>query len=308
MVLNWLSIALLLSLVHSISTLQDGGSATGQIDSSAGGSLLFAFSLTEVKSGWDLAFSQTSFSDYADPVLYLSLDSMPDEHHYQHHIVGSNTLTVSRAEILTPGTYYLNVNCPTYCRVLVTARYRLPVELQDGEAIRDSVLAHEVKRFTFQPRSGAISAKITVIPAENVSGRVEMTVTSEDWKRLEISEDWLHGMVCLILQPAGVYSISLYALSSIDFLILGESEGTVTDLITGKTTPGTAHTGSWSYYKFHIPDPAATVYVSLTVLSGAQKLYIRPGALPSAEVYTLMLEQEGAVTLTAELSDLDRVC
>jgi len=299
MALNWLSLALLCLVRGSI--LQDGVSVSSQIDSPTGGFLPFSFNLTEVKSGWDLVFSQTSFSDYSDPVLFLAFAYMPEEHHYEYQLIGSNLLTIGKAEVKTPGTYFLRLNCTTFCRVLLTVRYNLPTDLQAGAAVRDSLLAHEVKKYTFRPNSEAATAQITVIPAENGSGAVELNVTSEDGHHLKISEVWIHGIACLIPKPAGIYSVSVSALAPVDFLILGESQGTVIDLIAGKPTPGTALTGSWTYYKFHIPDPAATAYVSLTVNSGVPKLFLRPGAMPSASEYTFLLEQQGAITLTAEL-------
>ena len=122
--------------------INDGDTMTGEISGIASTTSRYSFEYITMSYG-DLTVSVTSFSDYSDPYLYISVDSEPTEklYSYKNTAWGLASITIPNAELTLESTYNILIVCNTYCRYSISLSLSRPILLQDNIPFSSSLQA-----------------------------------------------------------------------------------------------------------------------------------------------------------------------
>lgn len=306
---------LLLIGVHAFIDLADGQSQTGHITSSVGGTNTFRFHVDEPQLDKDLSVVLTTFSDWTDPDLYMSVNEepTPTTAQWKSSTMGSDTIVLDEKELMSDADYFILVTCSTYCRFRITVSYAEEMTLTDGQPQQGTLIRRHTEVYKYVvPEASSGGFRIRAVAT---TGYVKMHVAKGEHSdpssenSLSVTTTMQNGMQCEVLDavPGEVYKIAIVAMTESEFVVSVVPTEGVTELQASKPTEGEVDTEQFLFYKFYVDDPLELVTIKITAYSGDPDVYVKHGSQPTQIDFDFHSELYGDETLVITQQDRNSV-
>jgi len=294
-------LVVLLGAVAGQIVLRAGISAWGEVTEKAGGHVVFSFPLKTKASGVDLTVSATVFSDWAAPDLYMSAGQIPTSQSFEFASWswGAASIDIAAAQIKENTTYYIRADCETFCMFTLTLHYQHFTELQDGLPLQNFLITGQSRLYYFGTPLSARSLTIEAVPV-GVTEKLDMFVAAgrASGPALPVTKAWYRGQRCYVQHPsATVYWVSIVASSPVEFLIKAYSSAAAIHLMADFPTADMLEALQWRFYQFHVDNDQEAIFIMRTIYTGDMEVYLRAGALPTKELYTLRAGHNDTITV-----------
>lgn len=309
-----LFLALLLLASSKVTDLKDGQTELVESESIFGSDKIFRFHVSAVGLS-DLTISLTTYSDYSDPDMFVSIDEEPDldNFEYSSFVWGSGSIVIPPEELEKDSDYYILVVCYTYCRYGLTVSYANEVVLTEGVPIDGSLSAGRQSIYNFiVPENPGELLTITVKHFTGYADVYVMTGNSEPTSdnTLDVYETWDEGLEFRWPDPVKntLVRVAVMAYESLSYTIIAKNSDSAGTMIQASIpTTGEVETDQFQYYYINVTNPDDELYVSLTMFSGDGDIYVRAGGIPSLLKYNFSSVHMGNENLAISGADRKRI-
>lgn len=289
----------LLGVVTGQTVLPEGVSTWGEVTEKTGGNVVFSFLLKTKASEADLAVASTVFSDWAAPDLYMSAGQIPTKESFEFasRSWGAGSIDIAAKQVKGNTTYFILADCETFCRFTLTVHYQRYTELKDGLPLRNFLGGGQSRLYYFS--AGVRSFTVEAVPI-GVTESLEMYVAAgrTTGPALPVTKAWYRGKRCYVQHPStAVYWVSIVAPSPVEFLIKAYSSTAAVELMADFPTADMLEALQWRYYQFVVNNDQEEIFVMRTIYTGDMEVYLRAGALPTRELYTLRAGHNDTITV-----------
>ena len=285
-------LSLLLVAYSKVTDLSDGKPELVDSDSLFGIDKTYRFHVGSVGTS-DLTISLTTYSDYSDPDMFVSINQEPDLENFEYSslVWGSGSIIIAPDDIEADSDYYVLVLCYTFCRYGLTVSFANEIQLPEGVPLSGSLTTGKQNIYDYvTSATPGTSLKIAV---KDLTGKAEFYAITGDQEptsdnSMDVDSTWDGGFEFNWQNPTKdtLVRVAVMAMENVTYTVLARNTNSQGAMIQASVpTTGEVSTGDFDYYYINVTSPDDVLYVSLTMFSGDGDIYVRAGEAPTLIKY-----------------------